>query len=163
MDHKELEQILRILKENDVNEFELDDEGVRIRLSRGAKEIVAVSAHGAQTDAVPLASGQPYFIPAVTAPAEEAAAEKEEKLPESIVTVESPIVGTFYRKPSPDAEPFAMEGQVVKRGQTLCIIEAMKIMNEIESPCNGKVVKILLQDAQVAEFGEKLFLIDTAV
>jgi len=159
MDTKELEQILRILKENDVHEFELDDEGVRIRLSRGAKEIVATPVGGGPSESIPLSSGQPYFIPAVAAGTEEA---KEEELPESIVTVESPIVGTFYRKPSPDAEPFVMEGQTVKRGQTLCIIEAMKIMNEIESPCNGKVVKILLDDAQVVEFGEKLFLIDTA-
>ncbi len=159
MDTKELEQILRILKENDVHEFELDDEGVRIRLSRGAKEVVATPIGGgsAGSEPIPLSSGQPYFIPAVTG-AEEA---KEEELPESIVTVESPIVGTFYRKPSPDSEPFVMEGQPVKRGQTLCIIEAMKIMNEIESPCNGKIVKILLEDAQVVEFGEKLFLIDT--
>ena len=159
MDTKELEQILRILKENDVHEFELDDEGVRIRLSRGAKEIVATSSAGAQSDALPLSSGQPYFIPAVAV----AEPEKEEALPENIVTVESPIVGTFYRKPSPDAEPFVTEGQVVKRGQTLCIIEAMKIMNEIESPCSGKIAKVLLEDAQVVEYGEKLFLIDTAV
>lgn len=160
MDINELEKILRILKENEVHEFELDDEGVRIRLSRGAKEIVATSVGGDQTESLPLSSGQPYFIPAVAvAPAEE----KEESLPDSIITVESPIVGTFYRKPSPEAEPFAVEGQMVKRGQTLCIIEAMKIMNEIESPCNGKVVKVLLGDAQVVEYAEKLFLIDTAV
>ncbi|NMC63367.1 MAG: acetyl-CoA carboxylase biotin carboxyl carrier protein [SAR324 cluster bacterium] len=161
MDTKELEKILRILKENDVHDFELENEGVRLRLSRGAKEIFAVTKSAAQSETVPLSSGQPYFIPAVAAsPADDK--DKEEALPQTIVPVESPIVGTFYSKPSPDAEPFVSEGQAVKRGQTLCIIEAMKIMNEIESPCNGKIVKILLGDGQVVEYGERLFLIDTA-
>ena len=162
MDTKELEQILRILKDNDVRDFELDDEGVRIKLSRGPREVLSVTPVSS-AEAVPMGSGQPYFIPAVATPNGEPEKEKEEKLPESIVTVESPIVGTFYRKASPDAEPFVSDGESVTRGQTLCIIEAMKIMNEIESPCNGKIVKILLQDGQVVEFGEKLFLIDTAV
>jgi acetyl-CoA carboxylase biotin carboxyl carrier protein len=79
------------------------------------------------------------------------------------VKVESPIVGSFYRKPSPDAEPFVKEGDVVSKGCTLCIIEAMKLMNEIESPTSGKVVKVLGAEGQVVEFGEVLFLIDPAV
>lgn len=157
MDTKELEQILRILKENDVREFELDDDGVRMRLSRGAKPVVEDQLAGSDA---PAATAQPYFISGVATTVEEV---KGEAVPESIVTVESPIVGTFYRKPSPDADAFVMEGAIVKRGQTLCIIEAMKIMNEIESPCNGRVVKILLDDGQVCEYAEKLFLIDTAV
>ena len=79
------------------------------------------------------------------------------------VKVESPIVGSFYRKPSPDAEPFAKEGDVVRKGGTLCIIEAMKLMNEIESPTSGRIVKVLGVEGQVVEFGEVLFLIDPAV
>jgi acetyl-CoA carboxylase biotin carboxyl carrier protein len=77
--------------------------------------------------------------------------------------VESPIVGTFYRKPSPDAELFVKEGDTVSKGQTLCIIEAMKLMNEIESPSSGKIVKILGVEGKVVEFGEVLFLIDPSV
>jgi acetyl-CoA carboxylase biotin carboxyl carrier protein len=79
------------------------------------------------------------------------------------VKVESPIVGSFYRRPSPDAEPFVKEGDVISKGSTLCIIEAMKLMNEIESPTSGKVVKIMGAEGQVVEFGEVLFLIDPAV
>ncbi len=74
--------------------------------------------------------------------------------------MESPLVGTFYRKPSPDASPFVSEGDVVKKGDTLCIVEAMKLMNEIEAPCSGKVTKVLPSDGAVVEFGEVLFLID---
>ena len=160
MDIRELEQIIRILKDNDVSEFELDDNGVKIRLSRGKKEYVQFSPTVHAVEATAPAASQSYFIPASAAPAAEEI--KEATLPDNIVKVESPIVGTFYRKPSPEAEAFVAEGQMVKRGQTLCIIEAMKIMNEIESPCNGKVAKILLEDGQVVEYGEKLFLIDTA-
>jgi acetyl-CoA carboxylase biotin carboxyl carrier protein len=79
------------------------------------------------------------------------------------VKVESPIVGTFYRKPSPDADMFVKEGDTVSKGDTLCIIEAMKLMNEIEAPTSGKIVKILGVEGQVIEFGEVLFLIDPAV
>jgi acetyl-CoA carboxylase biotin carboxyl carrier protein len=78
------------------------------------------------------------------------------------VKVESPIVGTFYRKPSPDADLFVKEGDIVSKGATLCIVEAMKLMNEIESPTSGKIVKILGAEGKVVEFGEVLFLIDPA-
>jgi acetyl-CoA carboxylase biotin carboxyl carrier protein len=76
------------------------------------------------------------------------------------VKVESPIVGTFYRRASPDAELFVKEGDIVSKGDTLCIIEAMKLMNEIEATTSGRLVKILGTDGQVVEFGETLFLID---
>ena len=158
MDIRELEQIIRILKDNDVNEFELDDNGVKIRLNRGKKEFVQISQVPHTSEQT---SPQSYFIPASAVPAVEEVKD-EAVLPENIVKVESPIVGTFYRKPSPDSEAFTAEGQMVKRGQTLCIIEAMKIMNEIESPCSGRVEKIFLQEGQVVEFGERLFLIDTS-
>ena len=161
MDIHELEQIIRLLKENEISEFELDDNGVKIRLTRGRKEYVQLGQPlQAPSEAQASAVMQSYFIPASATPALEES--KEEVLPENLVKVESPIVGTFYRKPSPDAEAFVSEGQIVKRGQTLCIIEAMKIMNEIESPCSGRIERIFLQDGQVVEFGEKLFLINTA-
>jgi acetyl-CoA carboxylase biotin carboxyl carrier protein len=82
-------------------------------------------------------------------------------VPEGSHILESPIVGTFYRSPSPDAEPFVEEGDRVKKGQILCIVEAMKLMNEIESDVDGTVVKILPENAQPVEFGEPLFAIKT--
>jgi acetyl-CoA carboxylase biotin carboxyl carrier protein len=76
------------------------------------------------------------------------------------VTVTSPIVGTFYRSPSPDADPYVEEGESVKKGQVLCIVEAMKLMNEIESEVDGRLVKILVENTKSVEYGQALFLID---
>ncbi len=146
MNINDLEQIIRILKQNEVTDFEIEHDGVHIKLSRGGS-VVQTST---QISSVAPAISTP---PAAIQSAPPVVDEKYTK-------VESPIVGTFYRKPSPDAEAYASEGQMVKKGDTLCIIEAMKIMNEIEAPVSGKIVKVLLTDGQVVEFGEVLFLID---
>lgn len=164
MNLEELEQIIRILKQNDVTEFELENDGVHIRLARGQK-LVAVQngTHSSVPYVEPAISG--FSPPAPTqnaSPSAPASASGSDQF-EGMVRVESPIVGTFYRRPSPDAEPYATEGKNVKKGDTLCIIEAMKIMNEIEAPVSGKVVKVFLSDSQVVEFGEVLFVIDPRV
>jgi acetyl-CoA carboxylase biotin carboxyl carrier protein len=86
-------------------------------------------------------------------------APREASRPE-LVTIEAPMVGTFYRAPSPDADPFVREGDLVKRGQVLCIIEAMKLMNEIESKASGRVVRVLPENGQPVEYGQPLFLIE---
>lgn len=158
MDIKELEQIISILKQNEVTRFELHQEGTHIRLSRAVKAPVS--------HAVPHAPGQVQQAIQVTsgAVAGSNVAESRPVPPnnERLVKVESPLVGTFYRKPSPDAEAFVREGDSVQKGDTLCIVEAMKLMNEIEAPASGKVTKILATEAQVVEYGEVLFLIDPA-
>ena len=154
MDIKELEQIISILKKNDVNEFELEQDGTSLKLSRGvavlttpqASTQVTVDAQPQQTPVAPAAPSANGSAPADST--------------EGFHPVESPIVGTFYRKPSPDADPFVEVGKTVKKGDTLCIIEAMKLMNEIEAPISGTVKKILLDDSQVVEFGEVIFLIE---
>lgn len=163
MNLEELEQIIRILKQNDVTEFELENDGVHIRLARGQKLVsVQNGSHASVSHVEPAISG---FTPPAPAPsASTAAAPSSGADPyEGMIKVESPIVGTFYRRPSPDAEPYATEGKNVKKGDTLCIIEAMKIMNEIEAPVSGKIVKVMLSDSQVVEFGEVLFIIDPRV
>lgn len=161
----EIAEIINILKQTDVTEFEIEQDGTHIRLSRGPRGTMTV-AHTA-----PVALARPDIEPAITnavngqhsaiqisnAPA--AAAE----IPSHLIKVESPIVGTFYRRPSPDSEPFVKEGQVVKKGDTLCIIEAMKLMNEIDATVSGKVEKVFLTDGQVVEYGEVLFLINPNV
>jgi len=150
MDIQDLEKILSVLKENGVTEFELNQGETHIKLSR---------AHGLRP-AEPLA--HPPQLQADLDQGYAAAAGQIAAVAESengFAKVESPIVGTFYRKPSPDAEVFVDVGSSVKKGDTLCIIEAMKLMNEIEAPCDGKVEKICLTDGQVVEFGEVLFLI----
>lgn len=162
MDINDLAQIIEILRKNDVLDFELEQDGTHIRLSRGPKaQVLASSAHTSAT-ALP----RPEIEPAITgslngqAIPSVAATSTTPEVPSNFVKVESPIVGTFYRKPSPDADVFVKEGSMVKKGDTLCIIEAMKLMNEIDAPCDGKIEKILLKEAQVVEYGEVLFLIN---
>lgn len=153
MDIKDIEHIIKILKQNEVTDFELEQEGTRVKLSRTPAGGFIQSE--TRVDMVPAVQ--------VTVPVAATNGSGVQEDMGRFVKVESPIVGSFYRRPSPDAEPFVKEGDVVSKGATLCIVEAMKLMNEIESPTSGKVVKILSSDGQVVEFGEVLFLIDPAV
>ena len=154
MDIKDIENIIKILKQNEVTEFELEQEGTRVKLSRtsGGTYVAAEARY--------------EMVPAVQVSMPASAAANGSAPQEDLgryVKVESPIVGTFYRKPSPDADVFCKEGDTISKGDTLCIIEAMKLMNEIEAPTSGKIVKIFGAEGQVIEFGEGLFLIDPAV
>ena len=154
MDIKDIENIIKILKQNEVTEFELEQEGTRVKLSRTSGG--AFVSTEARYEVVPA-------VHVATAPVASSNGSGTHEDLGRYVKVESPIVGTFYRKPSPDAAVFAKEGDTVSKGDTLCIIEAMKLMNEIEAPTSGKVVKVLGVEGQVIEFGEVLFLIDPAV
>jgi len=95
-----------------------------------------------------------------TAPAESRPAEEGTPVPSHLVTMEAPMVGTFYRSPSPEAPPYVSEGDLVKQGQVVCIIEAMKLMNEIEAKTSGRVARILVENAQPVEYGQPLLLIE---
>lgn len=143
----DLKSLIATLEAGGVNEFEYEDEKSRLRLSFGPTGVVAA----------PVAA--PSYLPApahygAPAPAAAAAPAEEEA---NVVYVTSPFVGTFYRSPSPDSPKFTDVGQTVKAGQTLCIIEAMKLMNEIESEVAGTVVAILVENGTSVEFGQKLF------
>ena len=142
MDLKDIRNILRLLKGTDIVEFEYEDEGKRIRIRRG--------------EAPPQVEAARPSAPV----SREVPEEKEEKKEKNLVTVTAPMVGTFYRAPSPEAPPFVEEGSMVKKGQPLCIIEAMKIMNEIEAEVDGKVISILVENGQPVEYGEPLMLIE---
>ena len=130
-----------LLSELGLSEIEAAVGEIRVRLQRGGGSAPAPAPAAVERPAAPL-------------PAE---AESS-----SMVTVEAPMVGTFYRASSPTAEPYASEGDLVKEGQILCIIEAMKLMNEIESKVAGRIVKIFVENAHPVEFGQSLFLIDPA-
>lgn len=170
MDIKDLEQIIELLKQNDITEFELNKEGIQLKLSRARPEVRVMAAPGSH-NLEPAIVQTPY----VTAPYPGAAyssgghsaaqpagegAGQPAPAQDNLVKVESPLVGTFYRKPSPDAEFFVQEGSSVKKGDTLCIVEAMKLMNEIDAPVSGRIEKILVGDGEVVEFGEVMFLIN---
>ena len=148
VDIDKLRALLVVLGEENVAEFEHESEGVRMRIVRGGYA-------AAQMPAMMQA------MPAAPAPAPSAAA-AEASTPADSVDVTSPFVGTFYRSPSPDAPAFVDVGSVVRPGQTLCIIEAMKLMNEIEAEMSGTVVEIYAQNGKAVEFGQKLFRIKKA-
>ena len=153
MEMKDIQTILQMLKENEIHEFELEHAGTRIKIARGQVVTTVVAKQAAVAAPIQQAIAAP-----VVAPANNDASGAAQMNPNA-KKVESPIVGTFYRKPSPDAEPFVKEGDRVKKGATLCIIEAMKVMNEIDAPFDGVVQKILPNEGEVVEFGEVLFLI----
>ena len=153
MDIKDLKLLIKMITETDITEFELDNSEEKIVIRRGPKtEFINVAAPAQQLFSAP----QQMAAPVATAPNAPVAAETVE----SGETVNSPIVGSFYRAPAPDAAPYVEVGQVVEKGQVLCIVEAMKLMNEIEAEFRCKIVKICKENAQAVEFGDPLFVIE---
>jgi len=153
MDVKDLKVLIKMITDTDITEFEMDNSEEKIIIKRGQKtEYVTVAAPGVAY-AAPQQMAAPVAAPAAAAPVVAAVAE------EMGDTVTSPIVGSFYRAPAPDAAPYVEVGQVVEKGQVLCIVEAMKLMNEIEADCRCKIVKICKENAQAVEFGDVLFVI----
>ncbi len=149
MDLKRIEALLQLLSEHEVNEFAYKDDDCSLRLRLGPVP-ASPAPNGGPTLAIQAATPGPA-PPREAAPAPVAAPE------ERFAAVESPMVGTFYRSPSPDAEPFVDVGDRVRRGQTLCIVEAMKLMNEIESEVSGTIVEICVENAEPVQFGQALF------
>ena len=154
-----IKQILDLVREHELTEFELEQAGVKLRVRKqGAAPVAApvapmAAAPPAAPATLPAVSAAPVPVPVPAAPP------AEEPIELSVVT--SPIVGTFYRSPDPSSPSFVEVGQRVKKGQTLCIIEAMKLMNEIESEYEGEVVKVYVENGQPVQYGERLFAIKT--
>ena len=167
MNLKELEEILQMLDERDITEFELEEEGKRLRVRRAntahaplvAAPIVTATASAAlDKNAVAADPGPRPEAPSAPAPVAAPASPGEEPA-NGLAVVKSPIVGTFFRSPDPNAAPFVSVGDQVKVGQVLCIIEAMKLMNEIECEVAGEVVKVHHDSGQPVQYGEPLFTI----
>jgi acetyl-CoA carboxylase biotin carboxyl carrier protein len=144
-----LEKILGLMARHGVAELEWEKSGERLRLCTQSGIASAAPQIAAPAPSAPVAAP-------TAAPAAKPAAQ-----PSNHKQVVSPFVGTFYRSPSPTAEPYVREGQSVKRGDVLCIIEAMKLMNEIEVEFSGKIVSVLAENGQPVEFGEPLFVVET--
>lgn len=157
MNQKELKELIDFLIEKDISEFELERGDVKVRIKRGLDARPhAITAVVPTPVAVPppVASAAPLAA-APSAPAAAAAAAPAEQ--EGLHIVKSPIVGTFYESPAPGSPPFVKPGDMVRAGQVLCIIEAMKLMNEIEADVSGEVVKRLVANGQPVEYGQPLF------
>ena len=155
MDLKDIQNLIKFVAKSGASEVKLETDDVKITIKTGGEERemttyvqqVPVNAPVAQAPATPDA--------ALAAPAAEPASEDS-----NYITVKSPIIGTLYRKPSPDKPVFVEVGQTIKEGDVLCVIEAMKLFNEIESEVSGKIVKVLVDDSSPVEFDQPLFLVD---
>lgn len=165
MDLKEIKKILDMIAESDVNQVTIEEGDFKIKVKKTADVVQGSSAPvqyqiPAQQPA-PQPGGQPQPQAQAGGQAaqqqEDTGGEGKEEVSGNVVT--SPIVGTFYRAPSPDDDPFVKVGDQVEKGQTLCIVEAMKIMNEIESEYSGEIKKILVEDAEAVEFEQPLFVV----
>ena len=160
MNQKELKELIDFLIEKDISEFELERGDVKVRIKRGVDAVAPVIAHTVPVAPVQMAVGHAsamHQAPSAAPPA--AAAPPSPVAEEELHSVKSPIVGTFYEAPGPGALPFVKPGDQVAAGQVLCIIEAMKLMNEIESDVSGEVVKMLVSNGQPVEYGQPLFAI----
>ncbi len=152
MDLRKLKKLIDLVQESGIAELEITEGEERVRIARGGAVSVTPLAAAAPVPAAP-ASGAPASSPAPAPAAAEPAPGEEGH------TVKSPMVGTFYRAPSPDAKPFVSAGDTVKEGQTICVIEAMKLMNEIECDVAGVVKAIVVENGQPVEYGQALFII----
>jgi acetyl-CoA carboxylase biotin carboxyl carrier protein len=161
MDIDNLKQILELVREHDLSEFEIEHEGLKLKIrkdaAREASSAPAVPPIPASGGAVSTPAGPTPSPAQAGAPDSEADAAEEVEL----AVVKSPIVGTFYRSSEPSAPPFVEIGSVVKKGQVLCIIEAMKLMNEIDSEYEGEIVNVYVETGHPVQYGERLFAIRT--
>ena len=154
-----IKKVIKLLENSSIDEIEIEEEGTKLRVARNnalPQTFSYPAGYPPQMQAPTSAPPAPAGAPKADSPA--APAEPDSSAFHEVL---SPIVGTFYRAPSPDAEVYVAEGQKVKAGQVLCIVEAMKLMNEIESDADGTVVKILIENGKPVEYNQPLFLIDT--
>jgi len=152
MNLKEIKEILALMNENNLNEIEIERDGLKLKLKKSAGDIVVA------------APNTHYAVESLPAPKAVAASNPPVSgtidLTKSSKDIKSPMVGTFYRSPSPEAEAFVEVGQTVEIGQVVCIVEAMKLMNEIKSEVRGKITEVAVQNAEPVEFGQTLFIVD---
>ena len=159
MDLKEIQNLIRFVAKSGASEVKLETGDVKITIRTGSDKPETTIIQQPQQVAVP--APVPVETPAPAAPAKEAPAEAEKADDTSkYIEIKSPIIGTLYRKPSPDKPAFVKVGDTISAGDTVCIIEAMKLFNEVESEVSGKVVKVLVEDSSPVEFDQPLFLVD---
>jgi acetyl-CoA carboxylase biotin carboxyl carrier protein len=151
MNLKEIKEIITLMNENNLNEIEIEREGLKLKLKKSADGVVMGGPTHYAVESLPSPKASPVAIPAAS-PAADASKNNKD--------IKSPMVGTFYRSPSPEAEAFVEVGQTVEIGQVVCIVEAMKLMNEIKSEVRGKITEVSVQNAEPVEFGQTLFIVD---
>ncbi len=158
MNEKQIKKLIQLVEESDIESLEVSGWGRKVRITRRLAGAVSGNGDGATvyTREMPVTASS-----APTAPAPAVVPAAQDGLDESnLVAVKSPMVGTFYSAPAPDADEYVSMGQRIDKGQVVCIVEAMKLMNEIESESAGRIAKICIENAQPVEFGQTLYLID---
>lgn len=150
MNLKEIKELINLMNENGLSELEIEREGTNIRLRKSPSGNFEATTEG------PSAARTVQTIRSD----QDLAAKKEEEAAKKLVAIKTPMVGTFYRSPGPDAKSYVEIGKVVAVGEVVCIIEAMKLMNEIKSEVKGKVVEVLVENAEPVEYGQALFMVE---
>jgi len=163
MEVREIKALIVLMNDYGLVELEIEDKKGKVRLVRGAPAgaaAVAIAATHAAASADANTAALASAKPAPAAPRSGGPIAAPIELAANQILVESPMVGTFYRAASPDSEPFVHEGDSVRKGQTVCIIEAMKMMNEVEAPAAGRIVRIIADNGQAIEYGQALMIIE---
>ena len=156
MDIKEIQNLIKFVAKSGASEVRLEMEDVKITIKTGSNKVETTIVQAAPTQGIPQIGAPTGAAPV----AEEVGITNPDSEDAKFITIKSPIIGTFYRKPSPDKPNFAEVGTEVRIGDTVCVIEAMKLFNEIESEISGKIVKVLVDDSSPVEFDQPLFLVD---
>lgn len=159
MDLKQIHELIKIINKSNIGEISIEDKDGKVTIKQKEEQIVTVAPQA-------VAPQQVYNVAPATQPATNAPANPVQPAAtpkaDNLITIKSPMIGTFYRKASPDKPPFAEVGTMVEPGKVVCIIEAMKLFNEIESEVKGKIVKVLVEDASPVEYDQPLFLVEPA-
>jgi len=160
METREIQKLIDFIAQSGLDEVNIETTDLKIKVKRyGSAQVVSSSQPAASAPALPAASPASAAAPAISVPAEPAASSASAS---DLITIKSPMIGTFYRAASPDSPVFAEVGVEIKPGKVVCVIEAMKLFNEIESEVSGKIVKVLVENATPVEFDQPLFLVEPA-
>lgn len=167
MEIKEIQDIIKLVNKTDLTEVEIENKGFKLKIRRKQPESNVIYTSSQPQMLPPQAPVAPADPPEAPAPSPQASAPAKSDAPEASApeteehyTFKSPMIGTFYRASTPEADPYVKVGDRIEKGQVVCIIEAMKLFNEIESEIEGKVIKVLVEDAQPVEYDQPLFIVD---
>jgi acetyl-CoA carboxylase biotin carboxyl carrier protein len=160
MDFKQIQELIKMINKSNIGEVTIEQKDFRVTIRQKEEQVTQVVAAPVQQQPVYAAAPPPALShqSAVAAPADKA--KTNETSPSNLITIKSPMIGTFYRRPTPDKPNFVEVGDEVSTGKVVCIIEAMKLFNEIESEVQGKIVKVLAEDASPVEYDQPLFLVE---
>ncbi|MCG9899620.1 MAG: acetyl-CoA carboxylase biotin carboxyl carrier protein [Sediminibacterium sp.] len=160
MDIKQIHELIKIINKSNIGEITIEDQDGKVTIKQKEEKVVQVAASAPAPQVYNVAAPAPAAAQASSAPSTPAPA--AEPKADNLVTIKSPMIGTFYRKPSPDKPSFVEVGSDVAPGKVVCVIEAMKLFNEIESEVKGTIVKVLVEDASPVEYDQPLFLVEPA-